>query len=467
MSENASKPRVGILGLTLELYEELCPQLRGGREQWIRNDIIPALERICDVTFDGAVFTREGVEKAVGKFEAAGLDAIIVIMLSYSPSQIAASALARTSVPILVWNTQELFAVDDSFGNDEMLHNHGVHGTQDLCNVLLRCGGEFELVTSHLSDDDALDEIEDFLTAAAAVTQLRSLRTGLLGYAFPGMGDLAIDTTHLIGSLGCSCEPLSMDEYLKLSADVDSAAAACLAAEYRSEYELAGDLTDEDLDHTARAELALRGMLEERNINAFSYQFMAFGDDSRSVTLPFVAASRLMADGVGFAGEGDVVGAIGTWLLNRLMSPATFSEIFTIDFAGNGVFMSHMGEMNVAMARKARMIARENKITATTGRQLAIVQDIAPGDGTLFALTQDAMQGWTLLASRVVISDENVRSGFETPHFKLTPASGDVRDFLTAYTKSGGPHHNAVCLGDARNRIMHAARLLGADYCEV
>ena len=60
---------------------------------------------------------------------------------------------------------------------------------------------------------------------------------------------------------------------------------------------------------------------------------MAFGEDERTVTLPFVAVSRLMADGVGFAGEGDLIGAAGTWLLNWLCPPASFSEIFTIDFA--------------------------------------------------------------------------------------------------------------------------------------
>jgi L-arabinose isomerase len=52
------------------------------------------------------------------------------------------------------------------------------------------------------------------------------------------------------------------------------------------------------------------------------------------------------------------------------------------------------------------------------------------------------------------------------PHFKLLP-EGDVRDWLTAYAKAGGPHHNAVCFGDARPRIRAAARLLNADYCEV
>ena len=96
-----------------------------------------------------------------------------------------------------------------------------------------------------------------------------------------------------------------------------------LVAEYRRQYALADDLTEEDLDVTARAELSLRAMVAEHRLDAISYQFMAFGEDDRTVTLPFVAASRLMADGVGFAGEGDLVGAAGTWLLGRLQPPAS------------------------------------------------------------------------------------------------------------------------------------------------
>jgi L-arabinose isomerase len=53
-----------------------------------------------------------------------------------------------------------------------------------------------------------------------------------------------------------------------------------------------------------------------------------------------------------------------------------------------------------------------------------------------------------------------------TPHFKMAPGR-DVRDFLTAYAMAGGPHHSAVCLGDARPRLRVAAQLLDADYCEV
>jgi L-arabinose isomerase len=52
------------------------------------------------------------------------------------------------------------------------------------------------------------------------------------------------------------------------------------------------------------------------------------------------------------------------------------------------------------------------------------------------------------------------------PHFKLR-AARDAREFLTAYARAGGPHHNAICFGDARRRLKVAAELLRAEYCEV
>ena len=52
------------------------------------------------------------------------------------------------------------------------------------------------------------------------------------------------------------------------------------------------------------------------------------------------------------------------------------------------------------------------------------------------------------------------------PHGKIRPGR-DVREWLTAYAKGGGPHHHAICFGDATPRLRHAAALIGADYCEV
>lgn len=469
MSQEQTRPKAGVLALTLELYETLAPGLRGEREAWLRREVLPALAKEADVVFEGAVFRREDVDRAVAGLEAQGVDAIVVILLTYSPSQIALPALKAARAPVFVWNTQELYAVDGSFDGPKMTANHGVHGTQDLCNTLLRSGVAFEYATTHLRDANAAAPVNDFLRAAAAARRLRSARIGLMGYPFPGMGDFAVDTTQLAATLGCQWVHLSVEDYIRRAEAAPGAEAAGLAAEYRRLYDVSAAVTQEELEATARAELALRGMARDNRLDALTYQFMAFGEDERTATLPFVAISRMMAEGLGFGGEGDIIAAAGSALLGWLHPPATFSEIFTVDFAGDSLMMSHMGEANVAMARpdrKTRLAARPAPITRTRQRQLELVTALRPGAATLFALTLGPGARWRMIATGATVEDFGPLEALCAPHFKLAPAAG-AREFLTAYAKAGGPHHNAVCFGDARPRLRLAAGMLGADYIEV
>ena len=466
---SALRPRIGLLALTLDLYETLAPALRSSREAWVRDTLLPRLQPLGDLLFKSAVFQREDVDGMVAEYEAAGADALLVVLLTYSPSQLALPALQRTRLPIVIWNTQELAAVDEAFTLAAMIDNHGVHGTQDLANVLLRARVPFHCVTSHPQEEPGLAELGDFFAAAAAARHLRQTRIGLIGYPFPGMGDFAVDTTHLASTLGCWWQHLSVDDYISRSQAADPSTVKDLTNTYRRTYELAADLTQSDLEATARAELALRGLVSDHRLDALTYQFLAFGDDERTSTLPFVGASRLMADGVGFGGEGDLIAAAATAFFNRLQSPASFSEIFTIDFAGNSLFMSHMGEANVAMARRDRripLVARPTPITRTRDRQLALVTSFEPGPATFMALTQGSGGKWRIVAAPARIADYGPLPGFCVPHFKLQP-SGDVREFLTAYAVAGGPHHNAVCFGNALRRLRLAAGLIGADYVQL
>jgi L-arabinose isomerase len=469
MTTKPNQPKVGLLALTLELYESLAPGLRASREDWVRREALPRLGRNAQVLFERAVCRQTDIQATVQGYESAGADGLLVVLLTYSPSQLALPALRRTRLPIAIWNTQELHAVNAAFTTAQMIDNHGVHGSQDLANVLLREGVKFHYLTSHPSDEGGLRELEDFFAAAAAVRRLQATRIGLLGYPFPGMGDFAVDTTRMVASLGCSWTILSVEEYIKRAAAAHEQEVSSLVLEYRRAYAVAADVSENDLAQTARVELALRQMIDEHGLSALTYQFLAFGDDERTPTVPFVAASRLMAEGIGFGGEGDLIAAAGTTFLNWLSPPATFSEVFTIDFAGHSLFMSHMGEANAAMARrdvKIPLVARPTPITRTRHGQLALVTSLEPGPATFAALTICSGGRWRWIAAQANIEDYGPLPGFAVPHFKLKPA-GDVRQFLTDYANAGGPHHNAVCFGDARRRLRLAAGLMDGDYREI
>ncbi len=463
------KPRVGLLGLTLDFYEKYDPALRISREKFVREKVIPALATVAEVRFDGALFTADAVEKTIRGYEASDVDVLLVILLTYSPSLISSPSLKRTRLPIIIWNVQELWAIDEKYGDKELEENHGVHGTFDLCNALNRAEVPYAYMTSHLNDGAAIRGLDALLRAGYATSRLRRARLGLLGYPFPGMGDFGLDTTHMANTLGCQWQSISLSEYHQRAASASANFVMALVEEYRRTYELAHQVTEDDLGAAARSELAMRGLVRDYRLDAYSYQFLAFGEDERTETLPFVATSRLLGEGIGFGGEGDLISAAYSAVMHWLQPPASFSEVFTIDFAGNAVLLSHMGEAGVGYARKdapVRLVKRPSPIVPIRGNQLALVFGYEAGPATLTALTLGAGQRWRIIAAPITMEEFGPLKHMAEPHAKARPA-GDVRDFLTAYATAGGPHHLAVCKGDARSKLIALARFIDADYVEI
>ncbi|HDZ45310.1 MAG TPA: hypothetical protein ENH80_15375, partial [Phycisphaerae bacterium] len=78
-NHNPVRPRIGVLALTLELYETLVPELRLQRETWFREQALPALAPVGEVVFDKAVFRREDIDAQVAALESQGVDALLVV----------------------------------------------------------------------------------------------------------------------------------------------------------------------------------------------------------------------------------------------------------------------------------------------------------------------------------------------------------------------------------------------------
>ena len=127
-----------------------------------------------------------------------------------------------------------------------------------------------------------------------------------------------------------------------------------------------------------------------------------------------------------------------------------------------------MGEANVAMARTrppgplgGPAGPRSSAPAAGNWRWSPAFE---PGPATLCALALGPQSRWRLIASRMEIEDFGPLRGPAGSTQQGGEPCGDVRDWLTAYAQAGGPHHHAICFGDARPRLKLAAALLDADY---
>jgi len=140
-----SRAKVGLLGLMLQLYETF-PELNPAMAEFA-SELAGTLSPFADVDLPGICKTRAEVDRAIAHFETQDVDLIVVVLLTYAPSHIALSGLLRTRLPILIYNTQRLRAITPDTLAIDTTRNHGMHGVQDLANVLTRAGRPFHLVT--------------------------------------------------------------------------------------------------------------------------------------------------------------------------------------------------------------------------------------------------------------------------------------------------------------------------------
>jgi L-arabinose isomerase len=317
---------------------------------------------------------------------------------------------------------------------------------------LLRRGKAFKIETGHWQHSDVLDRVAQRAQAARLAAAMRSARVGRIGNPFKGMGDFAVPEEVLrreIGMTVVAVEPQAIGARLANVAgeDVEAELAADKA------YFVADGLNEVAYRRSARVGLAVRHWIKQERLTAFTVNFMEANRAAGLPTMPFLEASKGMAHGVGYAGEGDMLTAALVGALATVFPQTTFTEMFCPDWAGNSIFLSHMGELNVALtAGKPRLIEKtfafidtENPVLAV-GRFRggeAVFVNLAPGPA-------DAQHTctYTLIVAPVTMLDvdgedrmaESIRGWFR-------PAL-PVSDFLAAYSRAGGTHHAALVYGN-------------------
>jgi L-arabinose isomerase len=464
-----SKPQVGLLCLMLELYD-LVPNLKPRMAEFA-DVLVQTLTPFAAVDFPGICNTRDEVDRAVAGFEVGDKDLILVVLLTYAPSHIALPALLHTRLPFVILNTQQLLSITPQVTSQQTLENHGMHGVQDLCNVLLRSGRDVRMVTGHYLDDDFQSEVAAWCKAARAARFLRQMRIALMGYPMEGMGDFGIDQTALLAQVGVSVHHLAMRTVAERAGTAPADLIEQAMADDREHFQIAEDVTEKEHIASSRLTWALREILQEQGLHGFAAHFAAIAEEGWLDTLPFLAASKLLGEGYGFGGEGDVTSAAAVAMMAHLAGAANFTEMFSMDPAGDAVLMMHMGEGNWTMARKDEPV---HMLRSTLGlvdlrvAPLLLAFSLEPGPVTLVSLTTAAEGKLRLVVTEGEVVDFAYVADLGRPHYKFRPESLDgLPGFLNRFSLAGGSHHQALAYGRWARTLEKLARLLGIEYAYV
>jgi len=469
ISKSRSGARIGILGIMQDLYDDMIPGIAQRQEGY-------AAELAAHLGVPGQfefipskpVKYREDAERSMREFENADLDGVLVVMLTYGPAMRVARLLAESRLPICLANIQPEPNVTPAWDMSDMTYNQGVHGAQDTANAMVRAGRRFSVLTDDWRAGTFRDDVHRWARAAAAVTAWRRLKVALFGYAMNDMGDIRVDESALIRSLGPEILAVAPgDLYRGMAAATDAAVAEVIAFE-NANFEIDPRLSEEERTDHARMQVAIENILTERGFGAYTAHFDAIGEDGRFHRLPLAAASTLMAKGYGYAAEGDVLTACLVAAGHTLIGDAHFTEMYAMDFPSDSVLMSHMGEGNWKIARTdrpVRLIKRPLGI-GRLGDPPTFLFQYQPGPATLATLVSLEGERFRLVIAEGENLDTQELPALEMPYGQFRPASG-VRACLNGWLAAGGPHHEVMNLGHHAASWRGFCTLAGIEFVQV
>lgn len=456
------RPKVAYIGVSLELYLTACAKevvtWKKAFENWSRK-----LADFADIRCQKLVFTPSEVDELEKLIANEDVEVIVLSAVSYTPSMLIVPLLKKLGLPIVIWSTQDAAVIREDYAPIDLTENHTVQGIHDITNVLFQSGVKYNIVTGHWEDEKTLARLNTTLRAVRAAQAAKNIRVLALGGAFEGMGDFDYDPENLKKMWGPEAVALSPEEFLSALGDVkveDIEAQRLRDLEF---FEVMPDLSIEVHREAIRRKLAIKMFLEKHNANAFTMNFLNLQAPSFG-QLPFYAVNTLMAEGIGYAGEGDVLRAAAMRQLVELTGEANFSEIYTVDFKRDLFFMSHMQECSIGIARRDRKVRLKHMPFWTNNTDYAGMFFTAePGDYTLVCITPAPGGTFKMIAFTGNVPDLPVLETYNRAYWLFKPQR-PVEDILDAYSLAGGAHHLSAVRGHRISELEILAKCLGFDF---
>lgn len=233
---------------------------------------------------------------------------LITWMHTFSPAKMWIAGLDALKKPLLHLHTQYNRDIPwDSIDMDFMNLNQSAHGDREYGFIVSRLNMSRKVVVGYWESPETTTKISKWMLTAVAFTEGTNIRVARFGDNMRNVAVTDGDKVEAQIKFGWTVDYYGIGDLAEeistiLEEDVDK-----LYAEYNALYELPieanepGKLQD-TIKEQARIELGLKSFLAKGNYNAFTTNF----EDLHGIKqLPGLAAQRLMAEGYGFAGEGD------------------------------------------------------------------------------------------------------------------------------------------------------------------
>lgn len=400
---------------------------------------------------------------------------LILWMHTFSPSKMWIGGLSLLNKPFLHLHTQ--FNRDLPWGDidmDFMNLNQAAHGDREAGFIHTRLRLNRKVVVGHWSDPEVQTRIAVWMRAARAWHDWQGGKFARFGDNMRQVAVTEGDKVAAEAKFGYSVNGYGVGDLVREVNATSDAEVDKLVADYEAQYEVApalrkGGERHISLRYSARLELGMRAFLQNGNFKGFTTTF----EDLHGLRqLPGMAVQRLMADGYGFAGEGDwktatLVRAMKVMSADMAVGTASgtsFMEDYTYHLAPNGhlVLGAHMLEICPTIASGKPKI--EVHPLGIGGKEDPVRMVFNTGAGpAINAALMDMGNRFRMLVNEVDV----IEPPQALPKLPVARAVWQCRpDFKTAcaaWIYAGGAHHTGFSYSVTTEHMEDFAAMSGTE----
>ncbi|MDQ0204625.1 L-arabinose isomerase [Pectinatus haikarae] len=395
---------------------------------------------------------------------------IILWMHTFSPAKSWIAGLKKLQKPMLHLATQFNESVPwETIDMDFMNLNQSAHGDREFAFINRRLNKKNKIVAGYWRDSSVLNEMSSWMNTANTFQECEVVKIARFGDNMRNVADTEGDKVSAQIQMGWSTDYYGIGDLVEVVNKVSSNEVEKLFRIYKNIYEFDFGKNDklffeEHVKEQARIEIALRQFLTERNYQAFTTNF----EDLHGMRqLPGLAVQRLMAEGFGFAGEGDWKTAALDYVLKILSGnqKTGFMEDYTYNFSPGNEYIvgAHMLEVDPTLAaEKPKVVVAPLGIG---GREdpARLVFNGCQGKGVVASIIH-------LGNSYELIINEIAAQKCEKESPKLPVAKviwkpmPSFKEGVKKWLEVGGGHHTVYSLALKSDQIIDLCTLLDLDY---
>jgi len=395
---------------------------------------------------------------------------VVTWMHTFSPAKMWIRGTKLLQKPLLHLATQYNESVPwSTIDMDFMNLNQAAHGDREYGFINARLKKQNKVVVGYWKNESVQKQIGAWMDVAVAYNEGFNIKVARFGDNMRNVAVTDGDKIEAQIQFGWTVDYYGIGDLVEVINQVTEEEVDALFEEYKKLY----DFDYGDYDHAswersvkvqARYEIALKRFLDAGGYTAFTDNF----EDLHGMEqLPGLAVQRLMAQGYGFAGEGDWK----TAALDRFMKIMShnqntgFMEDYTYELAKGkeAVLQSHMLEVDPSLASNKPKILVSPLGIGGKADPARLVFDGKAGDGVVVSMA-DFGTHFKLLINEV----KAITPTEEAPNLPVARVLWEVKpgfeDGVRAWIETGGGHHTVASLNVTSDQVITWAKLVGVEY---